>query len=244
MFTKDENQIIGQMQENGTYDGGDSVNWMGHYIYLTGDKDNFPFVETFEKGFGGYVRHPDPKRSNNGFAAHYKNPWDGVISRDQLVGIIAGLIAKGARGALLRAAIHHAAWLFLFSYNNIKNGVNPNNNKDGVNWKWPDLTLFNTWALYLRGFGLLSTLTYPILCILDLHLLVSTLLTNRSKDNDKINYAMRMIIAKDNTPTLISKLAWKILDKDNLVNLIKDYWSGWRGKNSGMIELYERKING
>lgn len=149
-MNKDKYNIIGQIQPDGSIEGGDSVNWMGHYLYLT--KHKFPFRKTFEVGFGAYVRHPDPKQTNNGFGAYYKNPWDGVISRDQLIGIIMGLMSQKDRIGMVKLTLHHALRGFLFTYNTRKNGQNPTQTK----WKIPDLTFMSIWALILRGFGPLS----------------------------------------------------------------------------------------
>lgn len=235
MFIFDKYGILGQIQYDGNVEGGDSVCWMGHYLYLT--KKKFPFSNTFERSFGAYVRHPDPKQTYYGFGAYYKNPWDGVISRDQLTGVIAGLISQQDRLALLRVMCHHALSLFLFSYNTRINGQPPTASK----WKMPDLTFFNIWALYLRGFGKLSWVFYPLLVVLDLHLLIDTLISNRSSDEDQINFTIRTLIAKDNVPTIISKLAYKILNKEFLLSNLKAYWCGWR-QQPGMYNLYKERL--
>lgn len=234
-MNRDKYGIIGQIQKGGLIEGGDSANWMGHYIYLT--NDDFPFVETFEIKPGAYVRHPDPEQTNNGFGAHYKNPWNGCISRDQLTGIIGALIKKKEYLALTRLILHHAASLFLLSYNNINNGQDPKIAK----WKRPDPTLLNIWACYLRGFGIFSWLLYPLLCILDLHVLIDTLRANSSDEEDKISYALRLFISRDYVPTIVGKLSVKLLNKQHLIKNIEKYWCGWR-KNCEMSDLYKKKI--
>lgn len=234
---RDKYGIIGQIQADGSVEGGDSACWMGHWIYLT-DED-FPYVETFEKGFGGYVRHPDPAQTNNGFGAHYKNPWNGCISRDQLTGIIGALIKRKEKRALLRLIIHHAAWGFLWSYNNIKNGRDPATAK----WKWPDFTLMNIWASYLRGFGKLSWLAWPLLCLLDIHILGDAIYTRFwSKSDDQINHALKLFISRDYVPTPTSWLAAKLTDKNGLKQKLRRYWGGWRDSKE-FIPYYERKID-
>jgi hypothetical protein len=234
-YNKDKNGIICQPQPDGSLEGGDSVCWTGHYIYLTGEK--FPFVGTFEKGFGGYVRHPDPQSTNSTFGAYYKNPWNGCISRDQLTGIIAAFIRQKESLALIRVTLNHLCRLGLFSYNTIPNGVNPASAK----WKLPDVTLLDVWALFLRGFGKTSWLAWPALCILDIQMLLGTLIVNRQKDPDQINYAIKYLISREFVPTPTSWLTSKILDKEHLNLLIKQYWEGWRN-NPEMTHLYKQQI--
>lgn len=235
-FTKDQYGLLGQQQPDDRIEGGDSACWMGHYVYLGGDT-KFPYVKTFEKGFGAYVRHPQYSATFNGFGAYYKNPWDGVMSRDQLTGVIGALIRQKERMALLRLILHHACWLFLFTYNTRKNGSDPKTTK----WKWPDFTFMDFWATYLRGFGMLSWLFWPLLVILDVHTLINTVLTNYSKDPDQINYALKLMVSREFVPTPTSWLSAKILNKDNLHKLIWQYWSGWR-QQEGMDSLFDKKM--
>lgn len=234
-IARDKYGIIGQPYPEGV-EGGDSANWQGHHIFLTNDEENFPYTETFEVAWGGYVRHPHPDPVYNRFGWYYKNPWDGNITRDQLTGIIAALIRKKDTGALLRVIAHHMAFLGLFSYSNRKNGVEP----DKTPWKLGDPTVFDVWAMYLRGFGKLSWLFWPLLCIYDIQLLISTIITNRQDNDDVISYTMKMLIAKEFVPTPTGWLARKILNKQHLLKLLKDYWCIWR--NCGMYDLYVDKV--
>jgi len=243
MIHKDENGAIGQIQADGSLEMGDSANWTGHYVYLSNDETNFPFVEFFEVKPGGYVRHPDPKKTILGFGAYYRNPWDGCISRDQLTGILAALIAKKDKMAILRILAHHALRLFLFSYNTIENGKDPLKSKRKI----PDLTLFDVWALELRALmkiiGIFGIIFYPLLCILDLHLLASTLFFNSKYDHDPdaISFALKVIISNEIYKTPTSMLISKILNKQKLKGFIYAYWGGWR-QNEGMIKYYIDKI--
>ena len=231
----DSEGILGQVQSDGSIEGGDSANWMGHLVYLTNSKTDYTYL--FEVGFGAYVRHPNPASTNHGFGAYYKDPWNGVISRDQLTGIIAALIAQKRYGAMLRLMGHHAARLFLFSYNTIHNGVAPAT----ARWKMPDLTLFDIWALELRGFGYLSWLFWPILLVFDIHLLLNTLFKLGKKQDDPISFAMKLIICKEHVPTLTSLLAWIICDREKLYKDIADYWGGWRA-SPDMTILYKPRL--
>jgi hypothetical protein len=237
MIHKDKYGALGQIQADGSIEGGDSAVWTGHHVYLTNDEDKFDYVKFYEVSKGAYVRHPDPKMTNNGFGAYYKNPYNGCISRDQLTGILSGIIAKNDIGAMLRLMAHHLTRLFLFSYNTIHNGKKPEESK----WKLPDLTLLDIWAMQLRGLGKLSIIFFPLLCVLDIHMLLNTLLVNREDDPDQINYAMKLIISREHVPTPISKLSLKLLNKEHLLKNIKAYWTGWRN-TPGMYPLYEKRI--
>lgn len=246
-MNRDRHGIIGQIQPDGSIEGGDSACWMGHWLYLNDGKcpdtdwDASKFIKEFEVSFGAYVRHPDPSLSYDGFAAYYKNPWDGVISRDQYHGVLAAIIAAKDYSALFRAFLHHGAWAWLFMYNTRINGQNPSQAK----WKMPDLTLFDMWALYIRGAGLLGWLFYPLLTLFDVHLFLSTVFVNmepKEKD-DVINHTIKMIIAKDKKPTLFSWLAWKVLNKEKLMEKLKIYWCGWRD-GCEIVKKYEERVRG
>lgn len=235
MITKDDIGVICQLQPNGSLECGDGVNWTGHYIYLTGVE--YDFVKTFEKGFGGYVRHPEPEMTDKGFGAYYKNPWTGCISRDQMYGIIAGIITEKNYLAGLRLIIHHAFSLFLFSYNSIKNGAKPEDYKR----KFPDLTGPEVWSCELRMFGGFSYLFYPILCVLDVMLILKTLWHNDRVDSHVISFLMYFFICTENVPTPLGYLAKKIIRRDRMITRLKRYWGDWR-ELPGMIPLYANRL--
>lgn len=235
MIERDNYGIIGQPYPNGV-EGGDSANWQGHHIFLTNDEENFPYTKTFEVSWGGYVRHPHPHPKFNRYGWYYENPWNGNITRDQLTGIMAALIRKKDRAAILRVIVHHMAFLMLFSYANKQNGVDPYK----APWKIGDPTGPDVWAMYMRGFGLLSWVFWPLLCVCDLQLLVSTVLVNNSKKDDHISYTMKMLIAKEFAPTPVGWLARRILDKKSLLRKLNDYWCIWR--NCGMYKLYVKPV--
>ena len=240
----DKYGVIGQIQGDGSVEGGDSVCWMGHWLYLNnGEVDEWnvdKFIYFFEVAFGAYVRHPDPTQTNNGFGAHYKNPWNGCITRDQLTGILAALIVGKKHYAMFRVVIHHLAWLVLFSYSNITNGVDPKT----ARWKIGDLTLFDIWSMQIRGLGVIGYILYPLLVILDIHILLSTIFTNYQPDteNDVINHTVKLLISNEYLKTPFSWLAWKICDKESLLRKLSLYWTGWRD-NPEYMDLYIKKFN-
>ena len=239
----DLNGILCQVQDDGSLECGDGANWTGHHLYLYDNDTKVryarAFLKLFEVSFGAYVRHPDPTMTNNGFGAHYKNPWNGCISRDQLTGIIGALVATGQHWAMLRLIIHHAAWLFLFSYNTIKNGRDPKTAK----WKWPDLTGPDIWSMELRGLGLLSYLLWPLMLVTDLHILIASIIQRLKVDgnDDPISFTMKLMCCREFKSTPWSWAAWKITDKEKLVEDLEEYWSGWR-EQPEMRALYVRKF--
>lgn len=248
-LNKDSYGIIGQIQPEGWVEGGDSACWMGHHTYLTNSK--FPYVKTFEVKPGAYVRHPDPSLTYNGFGAFYKNPWNGCMSRDQWTGVIGALIRQKERLALLKLVLHHSLRGFLFAYNTIHNGRDSKlykfslikffyNPKKEPYYKMPDLTLFDIWATYLRGFGVISWLFWPLLVVLDIHNLIGAIFANIQQDNDQINFTMKYLVSREFVPTPTSWLTSKILNKRRLLDLIRDYWT--RRSNDDMVKLYEKAL--
>lgn len=234
-MNRDSDNIIGQIQPDGSIEGGDSACWMGHWLYLSREK--FPYTSVFSTGFGAFVRHPEKERTNNGFGAYYSHPWDGVISRDQLTGILAGVIAEKKRWMALKIILHHACWLWLFSYNTRKNGADPKKTA----WKWPDLTGPDMWALEIRALGSISWLLWPVLLVLDLYIVLATIFDFFHDSKDPINFVIRLIIGVEHTPTLFSLLAFKIANKDKLILELNDYWCGWRD-GCDIVPLYIGKL--
>lgn len=235
-MNRDKDGIIGQIQTDGSVEGGDSANWMGHWIYLTDEQ--FKFEKVFSVGGGAYVRHPHPDRTYFGFGAYYAHPWDGVISRDQMTGIIAGLIANKNRLGVLKLILHHMAWLFLFSYNTRVNGKDPLRSK----WKWPDVTFVDIWALELRGLGGVAWVFFPLLCIFDLYILAKVLWHRLKINNDPISFTMKLIIAYEQIPTPVSWLAFKLLNRDKLIKELENYWCGWRD-GCDILPYYEERLH-
>jgi hypothetical protein len=248
----DENGIIGQPYPEGV-EGGDAANWNGQYNFFSDDPSKIDFVETFEVAFGGYVRHPHKHPILNRFGSYYKNAYSGVISRDQMTGILLGVIDSGNKAALIRLILNWSLKLFIFSNNTVHNGIEPSryrfnlikffyNPKQEPYYKIPDLTLTDIWAMALRGFGLFSLLFFPILFFCDIHLLISTLIANKSEKDDVISYLGRLALARKKAPTPIGWLAVKILNKEHLKSRLALYWKGWRD-NPGMYDLHCRAVD-
>ena len=232
----DENGILGQDESYeepaatrvARFGGGDSASWHGVYTYL--GLTNMPFSDLFEKGFGGYARHP-----SEGYSSYYKHPWDGRITRDQLTGIIAALTAQRDVKALFRVFLHHACWLLLFTYSTRENGYLSK-------WKWPDLTAFDIWAMYIRGFlGKWSWFAYPLLIVLDIHNFFNALFQKYTKSDHSLNYIVKLLISLEYAPTPISLLTSKINSRESLRISQLSYWCGWRG-NCFMVDEMDKKM--
>lgn len=262
--------IIGQIQPAGSkieVEGGDSVCWQGHWIYLNDGKDPGgvvvtnadEYVEFFEEGFGGYVRHPDPEMTNNGFGVYYTSPWSGCITRDQYTGVLANLMFVSSPLPVLRLMFHHMLSLFLFTYATIINGRDPNETKFSLikffynpkkenYFKPSDITLFDTWAMELRALsrfmGPFKVLLLPVLTVFDLWLLFATVFfENREpiEQDDAINYTARLLSSVDILPTPVSYLTWKLCDRERLLTRLRRYWSGWR-ETPEFMPLYEKRL--
>lgn len=237
-FTFDDWGVLGQIQDSGWIEGGDSLCWTGLYCYLT--KHQIQMAGIFEVHWGAYVRHPDPKASKHGWASFYKSPWTGVISRDQLTGLIAGLIANKDTKAIIRLLMHQSLSLFLFTNNRLINGRDPNQGKFKAigDFTGPDI-----WALYIRALPRgVGAILWPLLIILDIHSLLNTFVINATpKNDDNINSLMKLFIAQDRLPTPTAFLARRLVNKELMIDKMKRYWTFWR-KQPGMFDLYKERI--
>lgn len=230
----DQDYILCQLQHGFGLEGGDSVNWMGHLLYV------FPgwmgwsaekYIHTFELKPGLWCRHPSPNRSQNGWASFVNGTWDGVMSRDQMKGILCYLIKNNQTNAVHRLLLEHKKRMFLFSNNSIRNGQNPVTAKRKI----PDITLGDIWALFIRGKYTKGALSWLILCICDIHLLLSAIEIRFSNDNDIISFLICASISHDIRPTFVSKIAIKASDYNDINDKAYRYWSGWRLQK----EVYE-----
>jgi len=84
------------------------------------------------------------------------------------------------------------------------------------NWKLPDLTLFDYWSLYIRGFN--AWYLYPILLLGDAQLLINALLIKKNKeDTDVANFFIKHSLSSKILPTPFSAITQKyLLPKLNL----------------------------
>ena len=216
----------------------DSLNWTSHFVYLTDSK--IDIQKHFKVDFGAYVRSKTKELGQNDFCSFYKNPWIGTISRDQLTGLIASLIKQKKYIELIQVILHHSLRLFLFSYNTIENGTDPVLKK----YRKPDITLLNIWAMYLRGFGVLSWIFWPLLCFFDLQALIELIFVNKPhfNEDDNISYLIRLFVSREYVPTPVSWLTMKLLNYTNAVIILTIYWTTPHRNNAEMIKLYVSKL--
>jgi hypothetical protein len=264
--TMDSHMMIGQVGHPDLpdgIDGGDTVNRMGHYGFLIWalrkvlkDKaedviGRIPYashgrlycdqvIGQFESKeySGNYVRHFDPAQGRYGTVAHCKGDWDGVESRDQGTPVRIVLGAHKHYKRLGRALGANARRLMLFQNNTVGNGVDWRVAKRKI----PDLTLFEQWALYIRGFWPYSFFLWPLLFVLDIEtLLGSCIWRTRTEDpnkDDVINHCSVCIYGMLRMPTLTMWLACKINSRALMMQKLEHYWGKWR-KSGYFVALYE-----
>lgn len=145
-----------------------------------------------------FVRHPDTSK------------WysqTNRMSRDQSYPYIIALALAGRFKDLFHFFIRHALHGFLFTWNTYPNYVMPG--EAGYKKKLPDLTLFEFFNIYIRGFRLFPL--YPLLLLGDLEMLISCLIKRFDSDKDVCNSLASVLLAKEIMPTPLSYLARKIL---------------------------------
>jgi len=265
---RDQLGIIGQIQPPGSkikVEGGDSLAWHSHWIYLNDGKDPdgitvkdaadvFQFFSPDYLFDGALLRHPIAEFTNNGFGAYYSNPWSGCVSRDQITNALALAIQSGRKDIMLRIIKHSSKRLFLTTYNTILNGRNPNETKLSLSkffsnpnnenyYKFPDPTGPDIWAMMIRGLGVWAYLLYPLLFLFDFHMVLNALYNNYldKENDDQINQVTKLVVGLEYVPTPFSWLAWKISDKSLLLEQLTRYWSGFRDSPE-YLPLYRKKF--
>jgi hypothetical protein len=167
------------------------------------------------------VRHPDTDK-------WYGRPWR--FSRDQLIGLLCGLIARRNRDADVLLVGHslfqkHLLRGFLFAWNRIRNfqyetvGEHLIKSTPDVKWnskpKMSDITGPEVWGLWIRFWNWWPL--YPLLLIFDLETLVGAILWRWKPKNDITrNHMLIMITQKNCMPTPASWLALKLTNKNDL----------------------------
>lgn len=260
LFTMDDLGIIGQVDWpedwNGGIDGGDSINRMSHYHFTIeankaignniAELADLPFrtrqdfeedLELFEcpNSKGNYRRHP-----SNDWSSYCNGTYDGNMSRDQTFPLIIAMAFMGFYKRLGMYFLRHLMRGLLFTNNTRKNGVSPSKTP----WKLPDLTGPEFWSVYLRAIPVLGYLLYPILCVLDLELLVSAVLWQhyRKDDDDITNFCDSLVFSNLRVRTPVSYLATKLVSKKLIMDKLKSHWISFR-KSPYFVDLYEPLID-
>lgn len=223
----DQDYILCQLQHGFGLEGGDSVNWMGHLLYVFPGWmgwDPNKYIKTFESKPGLWCRHPNTNRSTGGWASFAGGTWDGVMSRDQMKGILCYLVKNKMLLAIKRLLNEHKKRFLLFANNSIKNGQDPKTAKRKV----PDLTVGDIWGLFIRGIYSRGFFSWVALCLCDIHLVASAIESRFSNDNDIISFIICATLAHDIRPTFVSKFAIMICNYGDINDKAYRYWSGWR----------------
>ncbi len=183
-------------------DGGDAAHKTSHYAiasFLSGKEPHESFKKLIEvQKATPFVRHPDTSK------------WYSMtnrMSRDQSFPYVIALALLGNFKMLFHFFIRHMLHAFLFTWNTIPNYVMPGDTQ--YKKKLPDLTLFEFFNVYIRGFRLYPL--YPLLLLGDLEMLGSCIIKRYDNDKDVCNSVASVLLAKAVMPTPLSYLARKIL---------------------------------
>lgn len=191
--------------------------------------------------------------SPGNFRRHPANPpWASEcnrFSRDQATSLLMSMgYEPKAYPSLCKFFKAHLRRGLLFMTNTRRNGATRENHgtefkKDGngkpvfrnYNWKLPDLTGPEFWALYIRAFRI--KWMYPLLYILDLETLISVYSRiKNAEDNDDLNLICILVNAHMTMPTVVSKFALRtyILKRPRVVEPhFKSEFYKLYGSNSG-----------
>jgi hypothetical protein len=158
---------------------------------------------------------------HRGSAQWYDLPWR--MSRDQWTpnAISAGLVKQNRADLLWGASLRG----FLFTTNLIPNWVVKG--QTGYEIKCPDLTVLSSWGYMARWAGWLAL---PLVLITDLDLLVNSIIWHYNIKNpantntDISNHVNSLLQAKYKCPTPFSWLARRILNVNDVQNLLNSYF--------------------
>lgn len=221
--------------------GGDSAQRMGmfhsglkfsnyykipaQYRYADGPKSFEDSISGLFRQNGTWRRHPDEKR--------WYGDWD-RMSRDQMIPIIVALGCEKRYGVLTKTFLNHLICRgLLFMTNTRRNWATPANHKtpdpDGdlynYDYKMPDVTLFEFWALYLRALPFhLGYIGLPVLLVADIFTAIGGLIRNKNKDKDVLNHCIIAVNATVNCPTPISWLGNKLTDWALMAKKLTQYF--------------------
>lgn len=219
MNNVDRDGFPGTQGESGEFDGGDTAAILGGMIALSkfGQLESYTplrLVQLQSRLFkhGAPIRHPDSLK------------WYGCndrFSRDQLVATLCGLVVVPNQVfcALLFAA-HKSRW-FLTAWNTRKNGVM------GAPKKFPDITLFEVWGLWIRIMR--PWWRHLVLWFFDIETLIGAIHWRLfRKDRVTRNHMLVMLTCMNHSPTPALWLAYRITDWPEMVLRWKDHCTAVR----------------
>ena len=183
-------------------DGGDSSHKTSHLeitlnLQHVVERPHFQKLIEVQKATP-FVRHPDPSK--------WYSQTD-RFSRDQATPYLIALALNKNYKMLAHFFFRHMLHGFLFTWNYIPNWVMPGD--PGYKKKMPDITLFEFFNVYIRGFRLYPL--YPLLLLGDLEMFLGSIVKRFSKSNDVANSLANTLLAQRVMPTPLSYLSRKIL---------------------------------
>jgi hypothetical protein len=194
--------IVQDVNGNTFGDAGDSTHKTSHLeiaLILTNDLAHPSFEKLVDvQKATPFVRHPDP-------AKWYSET--NRFSRDQATPYLIALALNKNYKMLSHFFFRHMLHGFLFTWNYIPNWVMPGD--AGYKKKMPDITLFEFFNVYIRGFRLYPL--YPLLLLGDLEMLGGVIVKRFQDDNDVANSLANTLLAQCVMSTPLSYLARKIL---------------------------------
>jgi hypothetical protein len=235
-------QVVGQEIRQADLDGGDSAQRTAHFWAITGMLDGsfsgrlqisrslllyYPLsMQSHEVEPGVYRRTSDPTHWGS-------NPNN--FSRDQFQALQLAFAVQGDKQRLKESMLALAKRFFL--HQNYHIGTDTSGTwKD---YKVPDLAHPSHFSVFIRGMDL--SWLKPALYILDLHFLAD-LFFRRKTPHDYDNMLVpQLAYANLESPTWVSKLAWKLYDKKDALEKIRAYHTTENGNNgiNGFYELFK-----
>jgi hypothetical protein len=201
----DYNGYPGTIQDDGSFDGGDTAAILGT-LWFFGEAHDFTVPWDFDASLP--VRHTD------------KSKWYGQpdrFSRDQLVAVLCGLLENNSSPfAIQKLFRRHRKRHFLTAWNTRRNGI-----MDAPE-KTPDFTGPEVWALWLRIYK--PWWMRIVLCFLDLETLASAVHWRWfRRDRVTRNHMLVSLASKKHSPTLVSRLANRINNWPDLIQRWEDH---------------------
>jgi hypothetical protein len=240
---------FGILDKHNGPDGGDSAHREGMFWTLIGflKMNNFGYwltsagrnLDDFQTVMnkihphpGVIVRHPNPDWD--------ASDWD-RMSRDQIIPCIMAMGLWG-RHELKKFAWGHLKRGFLFTNNVRQNGATKRNHGQGnysYAWRFPDVTLFEVWAIFIRAFK--AWPLWPLLVIFDLETLGGAIIWRWfPKHNIAMNHCLVILFGKARLPTPTMWLARKIMPPERLIKLIGEHFRDFRQGDQVMdMEFFE-----
>jgi len=223
---------IGKIQPDKSVELGDCI--QRESMYMLGLKLEGAHTRKLFRFILSHLEHP----KYPGF--YRRSPdtdWSGDydrMSRDQSIPLVAAMGAVGLYKHIFFHLLSHILRLGFFT-NIRRNGTTKLNHGTkkyvsdtplyNYNPKPPDFAGPSFWALYLRGFWPLGLALYPVLCVLDLSLLVHSLLWRYHYTHDDcLSYLILTRYSRSRLPTPLSYLALRIENKQDLKTKLDVYF--------------------